>query len=109
MVVCDLWYGCAVVVVVCVHRYTAVQGFAKAVMETNDLAGQRELVAEYMEADVSHTHAHTHAHTHTRTHTHMHIHPHAHTRAHTHTHACTHTHMHAHTHAPSQGRPHEQH
>ena len=37
---------------VCAFRYTAVQGFAKTVLETNDLAGQRELVAEYMEADV---------------------------------------------------------
>ena len=34
-------------------RYTAVNGFAKAVLETNDFAGQRELVAEYMEAEVS--------------------------------------------------------
>lgn len=32
--------------------YTAVRGFAKTVLETNDLAGQRELVAEYMESDV---------------------------------------------------------
>ena len=28
------------------------KGFAKTVLETNDLAGQRELVAEYMEAEV---------------------------------------------------------
>ena len=102
MVVCDLWYGCAVVVVVCVHRYTAVQGFAKAVMETNDLAGQRELVAEYMEADVSHTHTRTHSRTHTHTH--------AHTRTCTHTHTYTHAHMHArtHIHAPSEEWPHQQ-
>ena len=33
-------------------RYTAVKGFAKTVLETNDLAGQRELVAEYIEAEV---------------------------------------------------------
>lgn len=36
----------------CAFRYSAVNGFAKAVLETNDLAGQRELVAEYLEAEV---------------------------------------------------------
>lgn len=29
------------------YRYTSVKCFAKLVAETNDLAGQRELVAEY--------------------------------------------------------------
>lgn len=28
------------------------KGFAKSVLETNDLAGQRELVAEYLEVEV---------------------------------------------------------
>ena len=34
-------------------RYSAVSGFSKTVLETNDLAGQRELVAECLEGEVS--------------------------------------------------------
>ena len=36
---------CTVIIHTC--RYTSVRCFAKLVAETNDLAGQRELVAEY--------------------------------------------------------------
>ena len=34
------------------YRYTAIQAFGKVVTETNDLAGQRELIAEYLQNDV---------------------------------------------------------
>ena len=47
---CDMWLYSTLCLSPC--RYTAVKGFAKAVLETNDLAGQRELVAEYIEAEV---------------------------------------------------------
>ena len=33
-------------------RFTAVKAFSKLVSETNDLAGQRELIAEYLQVDV---------------------------------------------------------
>ena len=33
-------------------RYTHVQAFGKVVVETNDLAGQRELIAEYLQNEV---------------------------------------------------------
>lgn len=33
-------------------KYTALKGFSKLVHESDDLAGQRELIAEYMQADV---------------------------------------------------------
>ena len=35
-----------------VFRYTAVKGFVQLIGETNDYAGQRELIAEYLEAEV---------------------------------------------------------
>jgi len=34
------------------HRYSSVRAFAKMVAETNDLAGQRELIAESMKSEV---------------------------------------------------------
>jgi len=33
-------------------KYTAVKAFSKLISETNDLAGQRELIAEYLQVDV---------------------------------------------------------
>ena len=33
-------------------RYSAVKGFVQVISETNDFAGQRELIAEYLEAEV---------------------------------------------------------
>ena len=33
-------------------RYTNIQAFGKLVVETNDLAGQRELIAEYLQNEV---------------------------------------------------------
>lgn len=33
-------------------KYTAVKGFVQLISETNDYAGQRELIAEYLEAEV---------------------------------------------------------
>lgn len=33
-------------------KYSAVQGFVQLISETNDFAGQRELIAEYLEAEV---------------------------------------------------------
>ena len=33
-------------------RYSAVKGFVQLISETNDYAGQRELIAEYLEAEV---------------------------------------------------------
>ena len=50
---CDLWVWFCIMTCGCgCCRYTAVRGFGKTVLETNDLAGQRELIAEYMEAEV---------------------------------------------------------
>lgn len=34
------------------YRYTNIQAFGKLVVETNDLAGQRELIAEYLQNEV---------------------------------------------------------
>ena len=42
----------SVIVIHYSYRYTAVQAFGKVVTETNDLAGQRELIAEYLQNDV---------------------------------------------------------
>ena len=43
---------CVCVCVLLLSRYTMVSGFAKLVSETNDLAGQRELISEYLQAEV---------------------------------------------------------
>lgn len=35
-----------------INRYTNIQAFGKLVVETNDFAGQRELIAEYLQNEV---------------------------------------------------------
>ena len=40
---------------VCFTRYTTVRAFAKIVAETNDLAGQREIITERIKGEVMDT------------------------------------------------------